>query len=280
MVVGLDVTHPTGQDFILNISVAAAVGSLDANFGKYSVALRVQTKVRNEIIEQVDDMVGELLAEWSKHNEGRSPKNVVIFRDGVSEGQFSAVEEYELNRIRQKIGPQAKLLHLVVQKRHHTRFVRTDLAREGSKMTLNVGRGTVVDTDIVEVNRKVFYINSHYSPIGTSKPSKYFVLTDDLKLATDELQRFVYLLCYNSTRCREVSSIPIPVKYADLCAYRAKQHIEAYIDLQDSPHPGGDSRRRASSSSAVVDRRAEQDVKLLNSVIQIKSNIKNRLYYC
>ncbi len=44
---------------------------------------------------------------------------------------------------------------------------------------------------------------------------------DDNKLKPDQVQLLTYALCYLHSRCSSSISIPAPVKYADLLAFRA-----------------------------------------------------------
>ena len=62
---------------------------------------------------------------------------------------------------------------------------------------------------------------------GTSRLTKYIILQDDLKMSADTLQKMAFLLCHNSVRSRGVIALPTPARYADLCCYRSKLHIEA-----------------------------------------------------
>ena len=57
MMVGIDVNHPGEAERVLS-SVAAAVGSYDPAFSCYNAAIRVQRKERDEMLRQLDSMVG------------------------------------------------------------------------------------------------------------------------------------------------------------------------------------------------------------------------------
>lgn len=59
------------------------------------------------------------------------PQRIVFFRDGVSEGQFEKVMDWEISAIRKacmKLSAEYKppITYLVVQKRHHTRLFAED----------------------------------------------------------------------------------------------------------------------------------------------------------
>lgn len=49
--------------------------------------------------------------------------------------------------------------------------------------------GTVIDTDINSPNGFEFYLNSHAAIQGTSKPTLYHVLYDDIGFTSDEIQQ-------------------------------------------------------------------------------------------
>ena len=52
MVMGVDVNHPGATEKVFS-SISAAVGSYDPMFSKYSAAIRVQKKERDEMVRQM-----------------------------------------------------------------------------------------------------------------------------------------------------------------------------------------------------------------------------------
>ena len=82
-----------------------------------------------------------------KSTGGYKPHRIIMYRDGVSEGQFMPVLQHELTAIREaciKLEPDYKpgITFIVVQKRHHTRFFPADnnKYRNGNALA-----GTVID---------------------------------------------------------------------------------------------------------------------------------------
>lgn len=65
------------------------VGSMDAHPSRYSATVRVQEH-RKEVIEEFCSMVRELLISFYKSTQFK-PTRIIIYRDGVSEGQFQKV---------------------------------------------------------------------------------------------------------------------------------------------------------------------------------------------
>ena len=179
MFVGIDVNHPAETERLAS-SVAVAVGSMDKQFSSYTPCIRVQKKERDEIIKNLDEMITELLQEYFRVNKTH-PENLVIFRDGVSEGQFEKVNKTEIPLIVagiKKVGKPMKITVIVTQKHHNTRFALTEANNSGRKPTWNVPSGTVVDNAIVEPLYKMFYLNSHFSPlVSLSTDSFHHLLT-------------------------------------------------------------------------------------------------------
>lgn len=241
IILGADVTHPMPGG--RTPSVAALVGSRDREGIQYSASIRNQTG-RQEVIEDLGDMFREVYSHWA-NNFGNTvhAQKVIMFRDGVSEGQFAEVMNKEVEAIRKackeispKLHPQ--LTYIIVTKRHHTKLFpsRQDGDRNG-----NVLPGTVVDRDITSGEFYDFYLNSHSGIQGTNKPSKYTVLIDESKLDVDQLQAFVYRLSHGFTRCNRSVSMVNSAYYAHLLAFRGRAYFPD--DVSDTTS--------ASSSDAV-----------------------------
>lgn len=167
MMVGLDVNHPAETE-ALSTSVSAAVGSVDPLYSEYVASIRAQKKDKDEMIKKLNEMIFDLLNGFHKSNNSQFPDNLIIFRDGVSEGQFEKVIKTEIPLIQaaiNKTGKKIKITLIVVQKHHNTRFALTEANTSGRKPTYNVPSGTVVDNTIVEPLYKMFYLNSHFSAL-------------------------------------------------------------------------------------------------------------------
>nr|SZF06481.1 protein argonaute-2-like [Psoroptes ovis] len=265
MVIGIDVNHPS-IDEKSSSSVAAAVGSYDDLFSKYTASLSVQPKDRDEVITHLNIMIGELLQEYKKSNQ-RFPETLLVFRDGVSEGQFDKIKDIELPQIQKAAlacNSKIKIVLFIVQKRHHTRFVSIRGGHGFKNDSHNVPSGTVVDNSIVDPKFDSFYVNSHFSPLGTSKPTKYVIIRDDLKMSPNQLQQLCFFMCFNCVRFRGVIAIPTPIRYADLCAYRSKLHIEAQTRVI-----------KLNSKE-----KEEQIIAKLNRWVKIDKRVQKLLYYC
>lgn len=89
-------------------------------------------------------------------------------------------------------------------------------------------------------------------------------------MSADQIQKLCFLACYNSIRTRNVIAIPTAVRYADLCAYRSKIHVESQRMMVDTVMQEGDNKEEIEAKI----------IEKLNSVVQVNVNVRNRLYYC
>ncbi|KAJ2392766.1 hypothetical protein GGI23_005153, partial [Coemansia sp. RSA 2559] len=121
---------------------------------------------------------------------------------------------------------------IAVLKRHHTRFY--PMGRDGDR-TGNCVPGTVIDRSITFAPLFDFYLFAHAAIQGTSRPTHYVVLHNDIGFTADELQRLTYSLCFTYAICtRSVSLVP-PVYYAHRVADRARCHlVEMGMEFEDA----------------------------------------------
>lgn len=94
MVVGIDVTHPSPDSQSNAPSIAAIVSSYDANLSGWAADVRIQHS-RVEMVEGLTELMEGRLEVFRKKNGGKLPTKVMIYRDGVSEGQFKLVLNIE-----------------------------------------------------------------------------------------------------------------------------------------------------------------------------------------
>ncbi|KAH0831190.1 hypothetical protein J3R83DRAFT_13768 [Lanmaoa asiatica] len=139
MIVGMDVTHPSPGSAVGTPSIAAVVASVDNNFAQYPVSLEIQQSKK--------EMITNLKVE-------KLPDRILVYRDGVSEGQFNIVRLEERPLIfeafqafstpKGKYRP--KLTIIICGKRHHTRFYPTE--EDSAAGDGNPRPGTVVDRGV------------------------------------------------------------------------------------------------------------------------------------
>ncbi len=225
IVFGADVTHP-GIGEGDKPSIAAVVASMDIKMSRYAASVRVQGS-RKEIIEDLKGMSKSLLESF-RNSCKVLPHRILFYRDGVSEGQFAQVLQFELSALKaacREIDPNyaPTITFILVQKRHHTRFFCA--ASQDGDRSGNIPAGTVVDTAVTHPNQFDFFLCSHGGIQGTSRPTHYHVVYDDHGFKADDLQLLSYQLCYTFARCTRSVSVVTPAYYAHLVAFRARFHF-------------------------------------------------------
>ncbi|KAK7458844.1 hypothetical protein VKT23_009853 [Stygiomarasmius scandens] len=240
VVMGADVIHPApGAEG--RPSYAAVVGSIDPHLAKYTAVSQVQTS-RQEIISGLDEMTKKVLQGNKEHqvrvehrSTARAPDSILVYRDGVSEGQFKAVLDSELPLIKKackEMNINPKITLIVVGKRHHIRFF--PMSDKQGDNSGNCPAGTVVDTVVAHPTEFDFYLQSHGGLLGTSRSAHYSVLYDENNFSADALQSLSFALCHVYARSTRSVSIPAPVYYADIVCSRARNHYDPDSDLFNS----------------------------------------------
>lgn len=140
MVVGFDVSHDTKDK---SKSYGALVATMDMKQSQSYFSAVSPHKNGEELCNQfVLNMVKALQTYQRTHS--LLPQRILIYRDGVGEGQTNYVLEHEIADLRQKLdeiyeGQTYKMAFIVVSKKINTRFF---------KGNINPSPGTVVD-DVV-----------------------------------------------------------------------------------------------------------------------------------
>ncbi|KAI4300386.1 hypothetical protein L6164_033771 [Bauhinia variegata] len=285
IIFGADVTHPQpGEDS--SPSIAAVVASMDWPTATTYRGLVSAQQHREEIIQdlyKVDvhpesgqvraaGMFRELLLAF-KRSTNQKPQRIIFYRDGISEGQFRKVLLWELDAIRNACvsleeGYLPHVTFIVVQKRHHTRFLPTNPNQ--TDRSGNVLPGTVVDTKICHPLEFDFYLCSHAGIQGTSRPVHYHVLYDENRFSADALQTLTNSLCYTYARCtRSVSVVP-PAYYAHLAAFRARYYVEGE----------GASESESGTGRGGTGTGTRREAGAVRPLPEIKPNVKEVMFYC
>ncbi|KAK7372677.1 hypothetical protein VNO80_06064 [Phaseolus coccineus] len=245
IIIGMDVSHGSpGQTYIP--SIATVVSSLEwPLISKYRACVRTQSpkvEMIDNLFKKVSDrkdegIVRELLLDFYRTSGNRKPDNIIIFRDRVSESQFNKVLNIELDQIIKackflddKWNP--KFLVIVAQKNHHTKFFQADSPD-------NVPPGTVIDNKICHPRNYDFYMCAHAGMIGTSRPTHYQVLLDEIGFSPYDLQELVHSLSYVSQRSTTAISVVAPICYAHLAATQMGQCMKFEERSETASSHGG-----------------------------------------
>lgn len=270
MFVGMDVNHPppmSKAELAQGIlpkepSVVGIVANTGRSISDYRMQYFLQDMRKEEISEHIMvDAFCKFIEDYASNHKGERPDTVIVYRDGVSEGQYKMVVDREILAMKQAFASlkpryDPKLTVLTVQKRHNTRFFHEhliDMAPEESRRMKNTEKnipaGTVVDTGPVSAKLFDFFLCSHSGLQGTSKPSYYVVMTNECQITADELQMVTFMLCHDYQRCTKSVSIPAPCYHAHHAATRGKSNYLAATIMGDDSSSGISSGSSADDSS-------------------------------
>ena len=84
-----------------------------------------------------------------------------------------------------------------------------------------------------------FILQSHAGLQGTSRPTIYHVIYDDLKVDPDQLQQLCFNLCFLSERATRSISMDAPSYRAHLAAFYGRMFIEGDFSETGSVRSGG-----------------------------------------
>ena len=287
MLVGLDVTHPSPGSATGAPSVAAIVASIDKFLGQYPADLRIQAS-REEMVTDLREMMKTRLQLWKTRGKHQSfPENILIYRDGVSEGQYDRVLVEELPLIRKACEETylatatkeelPKISIVIVGKRHHTRFYPTKA--DNADRSSNPACGTIVDRGVTEARNWDFFLQAHTAIQGTARSAHYYVILDEIfhkrKLpavlgiqnTADVLEELTHSMCYSFGRATKAVSLCPPAYYADIVCTRARCYLSGLFDISQQNTPAASVRSGGQGQVA----RAED--------VRIHDRLKNSMFY-
>jgi len=273
LILGMDVSHgQPGQSDVP--SIAAVVSSRHwPLISRYRASVRTQSpklEMVDSLFKKVSDtedegIMKELLLDFYVSSAKRKPDQIIIFRDGVSESQFNQVLNIELDQIIEackflddKWCP--KFLVIIAQKNHHTKFFQP-----GSPD--NVPPGTVIDNKVCHPRNNDFYMCAHAGMIGTTRPTHYHVLYDEIGFSADDLQELVHSLSYVYQRSTTAISVVAPICYAHLAATQMSQFMKFEDRSETSSSHGGTG---LTSAGAVP----------VPQLPKLQENVCNSMFFC
>ena len=290
MIVGIDVTHPSPNSSDNAPSVSAMVANVDGHLGQYPAILRIQAKRKDEMVADLDEMLQTRLKLWltkGKHKE--YPENILVFRDGVSEGQYHLVLQHELpllrNACRKLYGKDRQNQGLprffvaICGKRHNTRFMPANIEHQDGKS--NPKPGTIVDRGITEARNWEFYLQAHKCLQGSAISAHFFIVHDEVfsnksviaKIGkpqysvADIVEEMCHHLAYLYPRATKVVSLCPPAKLADRVCERARAYLRDYYD------PTGGSQTASNTTGGTNTLNNQGDL------VRVHDNIKDTMFY-
>lgn len=199
------------------------------------------------------------------NNSKALPDCVILYRDGVGEGQIKTIVEQEVKAIKAGMAQMVKdagatthsikFAEIVVTKRINDRFFKPAESSSsgggrggrgggrggrgggrgggqhgggGDKHLQNPSSGTVVFQECIKDDKGYdFFLVSQNVTQGTCTPTHYHVIYDDTGLTQDVIWQLTYNQCFNYFNWNGSVKVPAPLQYADKLAYLIGHYVHA-----------------------------------------------------
>ncbi|RMZ94009.1 PIWI protein, partial [Brachionus plicatilis] len=220
MVIGMDYYRDSAKK---NMSVVAFIASLNGtqenrlNCTRYFSRCHLQP-TDDEFCSGLTVFMTEALNKYFERNN-TYPDRIFIYRDGVSDGQFKKVQEFEIPQLKTAFASinenyDPRLTFFVVKKRGNARFFLKDNRNDFQNPPI----GTVIDTGVTK-DPLEFYLISQSTNQGTVSPTHFHILEDKSGLTPDKLQIITYRFTHLYYNWPAQIRVPAPCHYASKLAH-------------------------------------------------------------
>lgn len=218
MACGYDTYHDTSNR---GRSFGAFVASTNDGLSRWFSKADVHDKI-DELSSNLVDNMGAALRNYRKLNQNY-PKRVVLYRDGVSDGQIDHVFRVELAAVKkvvEDLDAGIMLTMIIVNKRVGARFFM-----RGEREPVNPPPGCVIDNVVTREGRYDFYLISQSTRNGTINPTYYNIIYDQSGFTPDRHQLLAFKMCFLYYNWTGTVRVPAPCQYAHKLAYLCGEHL-------------------------------------------------------
>jgi len=230
MIIGIDVYHDSSKG---SRSIGGFVASTNKTFTRWYSRCCFQMPGQ-ELIDGLKVCFTSALKKYHDDNHCL-PEKIIVFRDGVGDGQMQVVANYEVQQLREcfpLLGAsyEPKLCVVVVQKRISQRLFSAK-----NNQLENPKPGSVLDHTITRREWFDFFLVSQHVRQGTVTPTHYVVVHDDTGMMPDHIQRLSYKLTHLYYNWPGTIRVPAPCQYAHKLAFLVGQslHKDPSQELSD-----------------------------------------------
>lgn len=224
MTIGFDVCHDARDR---TRSFAAFIASMDQSRSDVYYSCAKAHTSGQELSNSFGQMTMKAI-ECYKDIHGSLPEKVLVYRDGVGDGQLQFVIDHEVDQLKEVLekiyeGQPVRMAFVVVTKRINARFF--------SGMN-NPPAGTVVDDVITQPERYDFFLVSQNVNQGTATPTNYNVIYDTMGISPDHMQRLTHKLCHLYYNWSGTVRVPSVCQYAHKLSLLVGQYLCAEPNQQ------------------------------------------------
>ena len=203
MVVGVDSSHFNKRTGI------AMVSTIDDSFADFYNKEQI---IEEEKIEQiqfcVSSFIEEAIPEYEKKN-GEKPKNIIIYRQGVSDNIKDALK-VEIYQIEQVCKNHSILFYYILV---NTKTTFKFFQKSGDNYC-NPSAGLLVADEVTSRNKFEFYIQPQQVTGGSATPTRFHVAYGNMDFP-EIIPKFTYDLCHIYSNWQGTVRIPNVIKAAE-----------------------------------------------------------------
>ncbi|XP_026816525.1 piwi-like protein Siwi [Rhopalosiphum maidis] len=215
-----------------NKSFGALIASLDNNHSTFFNNVETYENLQ-ELSTNFAIGIIKALSKYRSKN-GTLPTSIIIYRDGVREGQSSHIRMTEVKLVQaacQRVygSNSVPFTFVIVTRNNHSKFfVRGVRGFENPRI------GTIVDSDVIDPNKYEFFLISQPVKQGSVTPTHYEAIEDTNDFLPDTLQKITFKLTHNYFNWSGTIRVPAPCQLAHKLAYFTGETLGC------SPNPGLD----------------------------------------
>lgn len=214
--VGVDVCHMRGMKSVVGIS-----GTINRDFTKTRNNFKIQPRNgAQEIVDYIGQQVVEIVESYSVET-GSLPTNLIVYRDGVGEGQIRDLYIREVNSITKSLEqrfPQSRIdvTVILVTKRISERFFLND-----GRYVSNPKSGLIVDSGVTRQGFFEWFMVGQNVTQGSATPTKYRVIHNDVEeMSVDYLYNLTYFTTFLFKNWKGPIRVPMVMQNAHTIAYQ------------------------------------------------------------
>jgi len=192
MIIGMDVYHSGEIVKKTKSSICAFIATLDSTATSFYSRL-VEQAPGKEITEALEPVFLSALNVYKTKN-GKYPKQIIFYRDGVGESMVSLVQKSEissLEKVMKQLNISIPMCYIVTLKRIHSRLFALNSDGLGNPQS-----GSIVDSGITHRGAMEFFLVAQFVTQGTAVPVKYQCLVNTANLSMEFLQELTFKLCH------------------------------------------------------------------------------------
>lgn len=234
MIVGADVFHKSMHE-----SVTSVVSSYDKDFCSYYSQTSVQRRKGDDTLYDIAEKVKLAARRYVKAN-GHPPNIIIVYRDGVGQGQVESVREKELKSLLKGIeqefnGKTPSLAYIIVTKRLSDRFFINNRGQID-----NPEGGLIIDSGVVKHNTFDYFMVAQAVTQGTATPTNYNVIYNNTPLTADQFYQLTYHQCFSYYNWSGPLKVPAVIMMANkqglvIGNNHGKENRETMECLKDAP---------------------------------------------